>query len=145
MSSEHMKIRLTPAEMTKLNEILAVPGSKIEAIKHVRGAGHHLVDNGTGGKSSGVALREAKDAVELYMHRRGMDTYYSSSPTAVIVPFQPIRRIVCDFGEGELELDVEGMSLRILSDMGSARIEDITSLLDLYKRVRDWEVSVSGG
>jgi hypothetical protein len=52
---------------------------------------------------------------------------------------------VCDFGEGELELDLEGMSLRILSDMGSARIEDITSLLNLYKRVTDWETEVEGG
>ena len=63
----------------------------------------------------------------------------------MIVPHQPIKRIVCDFGEGELELDLEGMSLRILSDMGSARIEDITSLLNLYKRVRDWETDVEGG
>ena len=151
MSEAPKKIRLTPAEMTKLNELLQQPmasgsvGSKIDAIRHVRGASLHLVDNDTGVKAAGIPLRDAKDAVEDYMHRMGMAEQRSTAPSAVIVPHQPIRRIVCDFGEGELELDLEGMSLRILSDMGSARIEDITSLLNLYKRVRDWETDVEGG
>jgi hypothetical protein len=147
MSEQPKKIRLTAAEMSKLREILlpSGAGSKIEAIKHVRQASLHLVETDTGGVTSGVGLREAKDAVEDYMHRMGMAEQRNPAPYAVIIPHQPIRRIVCDFGEGELELDLEGMSLRILSDMGSARIEDITSLLDLHKRVRDWEAEVSGG
>ena len=147
MSEAPKRIRLTAAEMSRLREILlpSGAGSKIDAIKHVRGASLHLVDNDTGGKAFGIGLREAKDAVEDYMHRMGMADQRSTAPYAVIVPHQPIKRIVCDFGEGELELDLEGMSLRILSDMGSARIEDITSLLNLYKRVRDWETDVEGG
>jgi hypothetical protein len=147
MSEAPQKIRLTAAEMSKLREILlpSGAGSKIEAIKHVRRASLHLAETDTGGVASGIGLREAKDAVEDYMHRMGMAEQRSTAPYAVIIPHQPIRRIVCDFGEGELELDLEGMSLRILSDMGSARIEDITSLLNLYKRVRDWETEVEGG
>ena len=147
MSEAPKRIRLTAAEMSRLREILlpSGAGSKIDAIKHVRGVSLHLVDNVTGGKAFGIGLREAKDAVEDYMHRMGMADQRSTAPYAVIVPHQPIKRIVCDFGEGELELDLEGMSLRILSDMGSARIEDITSLLNLYKRVRDWETDVEGG
>ena len=147
MSEAPKRIRLTAAEMSRLREILlpSGAGSKIDAIKHVRGVSLHLVDNDTGGKAFGIGLREAKDAVEDYMHRTGMADQRSTAPYAVIVPHQPIKRIVCDFGEGELELDLEGMSLRILSDMGSARIEDITSLLNLYKRVRDWETDVEGG
>lgn len=145
MSEGPKKIRLTAAEMTKLNEILGAPGSKIEAIKHIRSARLHQQEIPTGGRASDVSLREAKDAVEDYMSRRGLETTVSTPLAAVVVPHQPIKRIVCDFGEGDLELDVEGMSLRILSEMGSARIEDITSLLELYKRVRDWENAVTGG
>ena len=148
MSEAPKKIRLTAAELSRVREILLPSvgvGGKIDAIKHVRGASLHLVDNDTGVKAAGIPLRDAKDAVEDYMHRMGMAEQRSTAPSAVIVPHQPIRRIVCDFGEGELELDLEGMSLRILSDMGSARIEDITSLLNLYKRVRDWETDVEGG
>ena len=56
------------------------------------------------------------------------------------MPFQPIKRIICDFGEGEIEVDLEGMSLRILTGLnGSMRIADVMSLVDLYQRVKSWE------
>jgi hypothetical protein len=62
------------------------------------------------------------------------------NPSARVVPFQPIKRIICDFGEGEIELDLEGMSLRILTGLnGSMRIADVMSLIDLYGRVKSWE------
>ena len=149
------KIRLTGEEMGRVNEILgsSLGPSKIEAIKFVRTARLHQTPVSLAAQSasvsmpstrSDISLMEAKDAVEDLMRKRGMETAFSSAPVAVIVPFQPIRRIVCDFGEGDLELDVEGMSLRILTEMGSIPIEDITSLLDLYKRVREWEASVVG-
>jgi hypothetical protein len=70
----------------------------------------------------------------------GTPCHMPPNPAARVVPFQPIRRIICDFGEGEIEVDLEGMSLRILTGLnGSMRITDAMSLIDLYQRVKSWE------
>jgi len=109
-----MTIKLTTQEWKELHSLLGDPSSgKIAAIKHVRQASLHLVETDTGGVASGIGLREAKDAVEDYMHRMGMAEQRSTAPYAVIIPHQPIRRIVCDFGEGELELDLDVLTFDV--------------------------------
>jgi hypothetical protein len=56
---------------------------------------------------------------------------------------QPIKRVVCDFGDGEVALDMESMSLQVLTGLnGSMHIQDALALIDLYKRVKDWEDSL---
>jgi hypothetical protein len=60
-------------------------------------------------------------------------------PAGRIVPFQPIRRIVVDMGEGEVEVDMDGMSLKFLSTMTTLKLDDLAKLVDLYNRVKDWE------
>jgi hypothetical protein len=145
-------IKLTADEWKRILEEVKGPTGKITAIKSVRQARLHQVDDGTGVKRTNISLLEAKEAVEFQMDAMGLRNPDGSriwsgakDPIARMAPFQPIRRVVCDFGSGEVEMDMDSVSLRILSDMGSARIEDITSLLNLYKRVRDWEAEVSGG
>jgi hypothetical protein len=145
-------IKLTADEWKRILEEVKEPTGKITAIKSVRQARLHRVVNEAGEYRSNISLLEAKEAVEFQMDAMGLRNPDGSriwsgakDPIARMAPFQPIRRVVCDFGSGEVEMDMDSVSLRILSDMGSARIEDITSLLNLYKRVRDWEAEVSGG
>jgi len=140
-------IRLTSEEWSKLNALLKEgPVNKIAAIKLVRDAKlHHTVDPVTGHTRPGVGLKEAKEAVEHYMSSRGMknsdgsEPWSGGEPSARIVPFQPIRRIVIDMGEGEVEVDMDGMSLKFLSTMTTLKLEDLAKLVDLYNRVKDWE------
>jgi len=150
-----ISIMLTATEWAQVNEDLA-GGNKIPAIKTVRDAERHRKPSGPNPLlpvstalrtwAPGIGLKEAKEAVELLMAERGMKQADGTpwlppiNPSARVVPFQPIKRIICDFGEGEIELDLEGMSLRILTGLnGSMRITDVMSLIDLYGRVKSWE------
>lgn len=144
-------IRLTAGEWRNLAKDIVGPGGKITAIKNVRQARLHQDDDGTGVKRPNISLREAKDAVDFHMdaigmlHPNGSRHWSGGEPTAKLMPFQPIRRVVCDFGSGEVELDMEAVSLRILSSVSEVPIRDFTALVDLYKRIKDWEESQSVG
>lgn len=152
-----ISIMLTATEWVGVNDYLA-SGEKIQAIKLVRDAERHrkpstpnplLAHTASRLWTGGIGLKEAKEAVELLMAERGMKQSDGSpclppsAPSARVRPFQPIKRIICDFGEGEIEVDLEGMSLRILTGLnGSMRIADVMSLVDLYGRVKGWEDGV---
>ena len=148
-----LSIMLTATEMKTVMTLLEGGYSrKIDAIKVVRSASRHATPDSFDPSKmrSGVGLKEAKEAVELLMADLGMRTPDGtpvprpSNPSARIVPFQPIKKITCDFGEGEIELDMEGMSLRVLSGLtNTVRIKDALALIDLYKRVKDWEDEVA--
>ena len=152
-------ITLTAGEWREVNDLLAAGyHNKIPAVKVVRTAERHRYpgtpDQTTGIASmcNGIGLREAKEAVEVLMAERGMKhtdgspCTAPSAPAARLGPAQPIRRIVCNFGEGEVELDMEAMSLRVLTGLnGSMRIQDALALVDLYKRVKDWEEELMQG
>ena len=152
-------ITLTAEEWREVNDLLAAGHhNKIPAIKVVRAAERHRITGtpnpltGVAPTSSGIGLREAKEAVEVLMVERGMTHLDGSpctapsAPAARLSPVQPIRRVVCNFGEGEVELDMEAMSLRVLTGLnGSMRIGDALALVDLYKRVKDWEEELMQG
>ena len=144
------QIRLTPTEWSAMNaELVKGPVGKIPAIKIVRdAAAHRYTDPSTGNTRAGVGLREAKEAVEHYMTSKGMHHPDGTlqwtgpgNPAGKLVPMQPIKRIVVDMGDGEIEVDMEEMSLRFLSTMTTLRISDVQRLVDLWQRVRDWEES----
>jgi hypothetical protein len=149
-----MVITLTSGEWGEVNELLAAGHhNKIPAIKVVRSASRHSTPDSFDPTKmrSGVGLREAKEAVEVLMAERGM-THPDGTPCVApdhpagrLGPLQPIRRVVCNFGEGEVELDMETMSLRVLTGLnGSMRIGDALALIDLYKRVKGWEDELMG-
>jgi len=141
-----VKIRLTRSEIKSLDEILddVVPGisSRVNAIKFLRKT---VMDRG----QPTPGLAEAKHAVEEYMNRRGMRNTDGSEvkfgDSGRIVPLQPIKRMVCDFGEGEVEIDMEGLSLRAMMGLNSSvRIDDALALIELYGRIKRWEDEMTG-
>ena len=143
-----MNIRLTAAEWSAVKEELQKgPVGKIPAIKIVRDAStHRHTDPSTGNTRVGVGLREAKEAVEFYLtsigktHPDGTPHWHGQGePAGRLVPSQPIKRIVVDMGDGEIEVDMEEMSLRFLSTMTTLRITDVQRLVDLWQRVKNWE------
>jgi hypothetical protein len=149
-----LSIMLTAVEMKTVMTLLESGYSKkIDAIKVVRSASRHATPDSFDPTKmrTGVGLKEAKEAVELLMADLGIigsdgtPAPRPSNPSARIVPFQPIKKIVCDFGEGEIELDMESMSLRVLTGLnGSMRIQDAMALIDLYQRVKGWEDGLMG-
>ena len=140
-------IRLTPIELSKVNDLLKGGYvNKIAAIKVVRDASRHtyISTDGLGTTRSGVGLAEAKEAVELLMAERGMLTPEGkpctppANPRGRIIPFQPIQKITVDMGSGPVEVALDGMSLQFLGEMNRIPLSEVAALVDLYNRVNAW-------
>jgi len=145
-----MDIKVSTSQLTAIDEHLS-NGRKIDAIKHLRDL-FRPPGVGPGGlpQPSSIGLKEAKEAVERreweldlqdtdpgtgHVRRRGRTDGGSQ-----IIPRQPIRRIICDFGDDEVELDMVGFSLRSMMGLnGSIGIDDALQLIDLYKRIKEWD------
>jgi len=148
-----MNIKVNTSQLAEIDKHLRV-GRKIDAIKALR-----TTDQPPGKDQFGypmpsrIGLKDAKEAVE----RREWDLdLRDADPTdcalgaglrrgrtdggSKIVQRQPIRRIICDFGDGEVELDMDGFSLQSLMGLnGSVGINDALELIDLYNRIKEWD------
>ena len=91
---------------------------KISAIKLYR----HATDCG---------LKEAKYAVERIQHEKfdGFSSPGAFAPKTIVGPI--IKRLILDYGQGEIELDIEGMQLRALMDMQAIGLDACRDMLDL--------------
>lgn len=139
-----MNIKLNKSQFEVVDGFLR-QNKKIDAIKAVR---DFFRVQGV----SCFSLKEAKDAIErrewdLHLIQE-VDSYSAGAGSrrgnaaaeSQLVHRQPIRRIIVDFGEGELELDMDGLSLKAMSGLnGSIRIADALEMIDLYKRIKDWD------
>ena len=146
-----LKIMLTAGEMDQVKQLLTDKTGggyayKINAIKIVRDASmHRKIDEFTGKPRAGVGLKEAKEAVEVWMADNGMITadgtpaLRPTSPTGCIVPFQPIRSITVNMGSGNVTVDMDEMALKFSEGLTSLPIADVKRLFDLWQRVKDWE------
>jgi len=148
-----MDIKVNTSQLAVIDQHLR-NGRKIDAIKHLRAAAAPPGKDQFGyPMPSRIGLKDAKEAVE----RREWDLdLRAAEPTdcalgaglrrgrtdggSKIILRQPIRRIICDFGDGEVELDMDGLSLRSLMGLNSGvSINNALELVDLYKRIKEWD------
>ena len=139
-------IKVTSKQLATIDTFLR-KGSKIDAIKFLRDTAREApsadvlatLPSAIGGSS--IGLKEAKDAVERRWNEVnfGDPISLSASNESRIVTKNPIKRIVVDMGDGEVELDMEGMSLKFLMGLTTVGLAEVASLCDLYKRIKDWE------
>ena len=149
-----MIIKVTTAQMGQIDDKLRA-GGKIDALKILRDT-HRPPGSHPQAPSiplpSTISLKDAKDAVERREWDLGLlhtDTNHGGTvgdrrgrpeTGSVIICYQPIKRLVCDFGEGEVEIDMDGLSLRALSGLnGSIKISGAVALIDLYSRIKAWD------
>ena len=149
-----MIIKVTTAQMGQIDDKLRA-GGKIDALKILRDThrppGCHPQAPSMPLPST-ISLKDAKDAVERREWDLGLlhtDTNYGGTvgdrrgrpeTGSVIICYQPIKRLVCDFGEGEVEIDMDGLSLRALTGLnGGIKISDAVALIDLYSRIKAWD------
>ena len=106
-------------------------GKKIHAIKVVR---HNALRRGDA-PSAGVGLKEAKLATErLESERLGITRNVSSdAPRIICGPM--VHKVVLDYGDegGPVELDVEGMQLRALTELHSVGLHACAHMLELVE------------
>jgi hypothetical protein len=109
-------------------------GRKINAIKALReGAAPHR-----------IGLKDAKRAVEKLAHDRAIpDVRCEDHPDAMIIVSGPrIVKVILDYGEGPVELDLEGMQIKALSEMHAVGLDacaDMLEMVDVFKAISDGE------
>lgn len=134
------KIFLSPRDLKHIKSELE-NGKKISAIKHVRS--HAMGTNGKG-------LKEAKIAVERFIieHEIGERQHPTSAihPDAGrLVTWNPIKRIVVDMGDGEMEVDMEEFQFKILTMEGGVSVDSVGHLIDLLGIIKKWENDIENG
>lgn len=85
--------------------------------------------------TSGIGLREAKYAVEN-MTGTGNP---SENKTCVIIPPLRIKKIILEGEQGDIELDMDGLQLRLLEGLGSLPLSYMTASTELMQYLRDWD------
>jgi hypothetical protein len=101
------------------NDLDSSSPKKIAAIKRLRSA-------------TQIDLRTAKYAIERLQQEEFGGTY----PQAMIegkklITSPLVKKIVVDMGDGEIEVDLEGLQMRALSDLQAIGLEACGRILDL--------------
>jgi hypothetical protein len=123
---------LTVAPLT-YNKVLDYldTGRKINAIKALR--------EGAAPKSLG--LKEAKHAVEKLAHDRAIGTRGVDHPDAMIIVSGPrIVKVTLDYGDGPVDLDLENMQIKALSEMHAVGLDacaDMLDMVDVFKAISE--------
>ena len=115
----------------KILESIKHPGGpkKIQAIKTLRTEAHTMGEKGMG-------LREAKESVEYLMHKLNIGNYPNLEHAATIVCGPRVKSMVVNFGEGDIEVDVEEMQLKVLSSLQTIGLESCGHILELVQAIK---------
>ena len=135
-------IRISSADYRIAHDLLINQNKKIGCIKHVRSTGFLYED---GVLQEKVGLKEAKEAVEhewgeaIHTPPRGTHWSRTRQPCAMLSMTPRIKRVVIDCGEGEMELDLDGLQLRLLDGLSELPIQVIAPAMELMQALRDFD------
>ena len=94
---------------------------KISAIKRLRAA-------------ASLDLRTAKYAIERLQAEEFGGTYPKAATEGLKIITSPlVKKIVLDMGDGDIEVDLEGLQMRALSDLQVIGLEACGRILDLVE------------
>ena len=129
MANNHLTV--SPLLHRKVLDFLE-EGRKISAIKALR--------EGVADFNAQVGLKEAKLAVEKLAHDRAIpDIRAEDHPDAMIIVSGPkIVKVVLDYGDGPVELDLEGMQIKALSEMHAIGLDacaDMLEMADVFRAI----------
>ena len=133
-------IKVSRSQLASIDNFLR-QGLKIDAIKFIRETDRQPPPPGQSIGFTSIGLKEAKDAAEQRWNALGMipEIGLCATNNTRLTSTNPIKRIVVEMGDGEVELDMEGVSLKFLSGLTTVGLSEVAALCDLYKRIKDWE------
>jgi hypothetical protein len=137
----HFTIRIMPHDLRKVKEFLD-DGKKINAIKHARSTGKQypgtereepdedgnivtIIDHRVG-------LKHAKDAVEHLADQ-------NSNPVCTFVGRLKIKSFIVEADDGDVEMDLDGLQLRLLGELNTIPMRDVAEMLELVSFIRKWQ------
>ena len=115
-------------------------GQKINAIKHLRTHGKQFPPEWREGpdgrfESHSVGLRNAKDAVEAMMGQ-------NPNPRCRAVPMLRIKSFTIETGEGDVEVDLDGLQLKLLEGLDHFPLDAVSEMVELVAFIRKWQGEV---
>ncbi len=129
-------IRISSTDYEIARDLAVNQNKKIGAIKHVRTNGYLYED---GVLQEKVGLKEAKEACEYEFNMVSNWGTQRRGPVAMLSRSPRIKRVVIDCGDGELELDLDGLQLRLLDGLNELPLQVIAPALELMQTLRDFD------
>jgi hypothetical protein len=103
---------------------------KIAAIKRLRSAAQDF-------SGETLHLREAKYAVERLQHELDLGHYpLANTEGAAIMCGPRIKSLMVNFGDGDVEVDIETMQLKVLAQLPVIGIESCGQILELVQVIK---------
>ena len=99
---------------------------KIAAIKAVRA-------------DAKCGLREAKEAVEHLAFVKGFSNHPARTTEHKIYTGPTIKKIVVDYGSGDIEVDIESMQLMALMEMQTIGLDACADILELISVLKAYD------
>lgn len=131
-------IRLTHSDITIIKDMLN-EGRTIAAVKHCRTFGRHFVDGvetfATGSGRARMSLRAAKHAIDDF---RGAAPP-TGGPEAIIGPVVEIKSVKIATLEGEFEVDLDELQLRMLDGLDTLPLSVLSHSAELITYLRNWQ------
>ena len=83
-------------------------------------------------------LKEAKEAIERLMHETDLTKNFPHAAIegAKIVCGPIIKKLVLDFGDGDVEVDLETMELKVLMELPKIGLDACGEILDLVAALK---------
>jgi hypothetical protein len=104
---------------------------KIAAVKLIRNKGFMNTN------VEGIGLKEAKMAAERLMHEFDISHYPDAATRGPKVLAGPaVKKMTVDFGDGDFEVDIEGMEIIALRELQKIGLEACGDILDLIGALR---------
>ena len=81
---------------------------------------------------TGCSLRDGKGSIERLMHEIGVHQFPHAVKTAKAVTTAPrVKKVIVDLGDGDIEVDLEGLQLIALMRLQSIGLSACSDILDL--------------
>ncbi|HIE84031.1 MAG TPA: hypothetical protein EYQ00_09400 [Dehalococcoidia bacterium] len=129
------KIIRCPSPDLKEIRRLADDGQKIAAIKRLRTKGKSFPptrDVQSGELTHRVGLRDAKTAVEAIMGQ-------NKDPDVRAIPMLRIKAFKIETEEGVVEVDLDGLQLKLLEGLDHLPLDSIGEMVELVAFIRTWQ------
>lgn len=118
---------ITPVQKEEIEKLLG-NNKKIAAIKYVRDL-----------TKPPMNLKDAKYSIDNYsVEFMGTAGTLDYNVGYKLICGPRIKKIVCDFGDGDIEVNLEAMELKVLSDLHTLGIDACGQILEIVQVLKDF-------
>ena len=93
-----------------------------------------------------MGLKEAKEAIEKIQHESGQGDFPHAFENGLkLVAGPKIKKMILDYGKGEVEVDLETMELKALMELQTIGLDACADILDLVTALKSYSAGMKIG